>query len=94
MATPITVGTTPIVAIGRNIARYQVRFQNTGSSDLYFYRMPGIPSETNFEFKIEASPGKSGKGINEFVITNSISQFNVVSSKAGGELAIFETIKV
>lgn len=93
MATPITVGTTPIVAIKSNLQRYQVRFQNTGSTTLYFYRMPGIPSEDNFEFKLSGTPGQSEK-VEESFITNSVKQFNVVSSGANGELAIFETIKI
>ena len=94
MATPITVGTTPIIAIARNIKRYQVRFQNVGSTTLYFYRMPGIPSETNYKFKLSGIPGESDNKIEDSIITNSISQFNVVSSGANGKLAIFETIKI
>lgn len=103
MATPITVGTTPIVAITKNSRRADVQFQNTGETTLYFYRSPGIPSSTNYEFLLnpvqtdngndddDKSKPKSTAGIT-IISTDSTRQFNVVSSDADGKLAIYETI--
>lgn len=95
MANPFTVGTSPIVAITKNLKRVDVRFQNVGETTLYFARSPIVPTPTNYEFSIVGvkSPGESGKGEpnDANFITNSTAQFNVVSSGAGGLLAIFET---
>lgn len=91
MASPITVGTTPIVAITRNARRVLVHFQNTGNTTLYFSRAPIVPSPTNYEFLLSGT----GNEVNEATFsTNSISQFNVVSSRANGSLAIIETKRV
>lgn len=111
MATPITVGATPIIAILKNKRRASVKFQNTGTTTLYFFRSPGVPTSSNYEFLLKPagqnnSSGNSGNGngnsgdnnnsaeMNEaFAETRSTAQFNVVSSAAGGQLAIFETKK-
>lgn len=60
MATPITVGATPIIAILRNRRRYSVKFQNTGDTTLYFLRAPGIPSSSNYEFLLKPAEKTTG----------------------------------
>lgn len=91
MATPISVGVTAVVAVLRNPKRVQVLFQNTGATTLYFYRNPNIPSTTSFEFQL--NPGTTATNENSKLITDSIAQFNVISSAAAGVLAIFETTR-
>jgi len=91
MATPISVGVTAVVAALRNPDRVQVLFQNTGATTLYFYRNPNIPSTTSFEFSL--APGATPTNENSELSTNSIAQFNVISSAAGGVLAIYETAR-
>lgn len=67
MSTPLTVGPIPTVAITKNVKRADVRFQNVGETTLYFYRAPGIPSSTNYEFVLypgnidESENGNSDK---------------------------------
>jgi len=91
MATPLAVSTSPIVAIARNLSRVNVQFQNTGNTTLYFARAPIVPTSTNYEFLLSGT----GNAANEATLTtNSVSQFNVVSSGANGVLAIFETVKI
>lgn len=92
MANPIIVGTTAIVAVLRNPNRVKIRFQNTGTTVLYFYRNPNIPSIVNYEFLLE--PGTIAEINEAYIETNSTAQFNVVSSAVGGLLAIFETARV
>lgn len=116
MGTPITIGTTPIVVLAKNLNRSAVRFQNTGETTLYFYRAPGIPSPTNYEFLLEPSSvienddsesknngnddNNGNHNVKVFVScntvmdTDSVKQFNAVSSGAGGKLAIYETVDV
>jgi len=91
MITPISVGTAAIVAVPRNVNRVKIVFQNNGATTLFFYRNPNIPSATNYEFLLE--PGTI-TGNDSGFSTNSISQFNVVSSAAGGVLSMFETVTV
>jgi hypothetical protein len=98
MANPIIVGTSAITAIGANRDRVSVRFQNTSTTQtLYFIRQlgtsPAIPSATNFEFSL--SPASAVFDPNDaWIETNSTATFNVVASAAGGEVAIFETVKI
>ena len=92
MASPITVGTTAIVAAVANRKRVDIRFQNTGATILYLARAPIIPTATNYEIML-AIP--TAAEINEaFINTDSTAQFNVLSSAVGGTLAIFETVHV
>jgi len=92
MASPITVGTTAIVAAPANRKRVAIRFQNTGATILYLSRAPIVPTATNYEILL-AIP--TGGEVNEaYVQTNSTAQFNVLSSASAGVLAIYETIKV
>jgi hypothetical protein len=95
MANPITVGITAGVAINRNRNRVSVRFQNTGTTILYFIRQFGhisvIPSPTNYEFLLQ--PGATAEMNESFIESRSTSQFNVVSSVVGGLLAILETVR-
>jgi hypothetical protein len=98
MASPIIVGTTAIVAVPKNLHRNKVEFQNTGITTLYFKKQVGIvpvvPTSTNYDFMI--GPGVTATGeVNEAIRgTNSVNQFNVVSSASGGILAIFETVNI
>jgi hypothetical protein len=97
MASPIVVGTIAIIAVAKNTRRDKVRFQNTGATQtLYFTRQIGTvantPSVTNYDFLL--APGTAAEVNESYIETNSISQFNVVSSAAAGSLAIFETIHV
>jgi hypothetical protein len=82
MASPISVGTTAIVAVPRKATRSSVRFQNVGETTLFFKRKTN-PSTTDYEFSIL----KGGEAVH----TNSIDRFEVISSAANGSLAIFET---
>jgi len=92
MATPISVGTTAVVAVLPNPKRVKVVFQNTGATTLYFYRNPNLPSTTSYEFLL--NPGATPTNSYSEIDTNSVSQFNVISSAAGGVLAVFETIHI
>ena len=97
MASPISVGTTAIVAVSSNRNRSKVRFQNVSATQtLYFTRQIGaasnVPSATNYEFQLAAA---TRDDINEaYIETNSTAQFNVVASASGGGLAILETVNV
>jgi len=97
MITPITVGTTAIMAVPANQKRVGIRFQNNSTTQtLYFVRQigatPNVPSVTNFEFSL--APASVVFDPNDAnTITDSVAQFNVVSSAAAGSLAIYETIK-
>ncbi len=97
MASPVTVGTSAIVAVAKNTKREKVRFQNASATQtLYFVRQLGtaanIPSTTNYEVAI--FPTTAVFDPNEAAWeTDSTAQFNVVSSAAGGVLAILETVK-
>ncbi|MGV8961895.1 MAG: hypothetical protein ACOH2V_00760 [Candidatus Saccharimonadaceae bacterium] len=90
ITTPITVGTTAVVAIVTNPKRVSVRFQNAGATILYFSRAPFIPSTTSYEFSIGATAVGDPDAA---VSTDSVAQFNVISSAAGGILSMFETAR-
>lgn len=96
MASPVTVGATAIVAVAANLKRVKVRFQNPGTTSLYFVRQIGtvanVPSATNYEFVL--GPVAAAELNEAYIETNSTAQFNVVSSGAGGTLAIFETVRI
>jgi len=97
MASPITVGTTAIVAIPRNEKREKVRFQNTSPTQtLYFIRQIGhtavVPSTTNYDFLL--APGTTAEVNEAYIETNSTAQFNVIASATGATLAVFETINI
>jgi hypothetical protein len=96
MVTPVTIGTTAVTVLPANTRRYSVRFQNTGASTLYFVRqisttVANVPTITNYEFLL--GPGGATEINEAYTETRSTAQFNVVSSAAGGTLAVLETIK-
>jgi len=91
MASPITVGTTAIVAVNHNIRRATVRFQNSGTTTLYFKRRYA-PSVSDYEFML--APGTTAELNEAHTSTNSVDRFMVVSSASNGVLAIYETIFV
>ena len=97
MVSPITVGTSAIVAVAKNTKREKIRFQNASvTQTLYFVRQIGtaanIPSATNYE--VALFPTSAVFDPNEAAWeTDSTAQFNVVSSAAAGVLAILETVK-
>lgn len=92
MASPITVGTTAIVAAPTNRRRVNIRFQNTGATILYLSRAPIVPTAIAYEILLAIPIGAEAN--EAYVQTNSTAQFNVLSSAASGILAIFETIKI
>lgn len=89
MASPIDVGTTAIVAVPANLKRASVRFQNVGNTDLFFAKKPIVPTSSDYQFMLNHTGGDPNAANFE---TNSVAQFNVVSSGAKGSLAIYETI--
>ena len=98
MASPITIGITPIVVILSNTSRVVVRFQNTSPTQtIYIKRVPNeglfTPvSITDYDVRMlpDSATGEGGEPFE----TNSVSAFQAVASAAAGTLAIFETVKV
>lgn len=97
LISPIIVGTTALIALPRSSRRATVRFQNTGTTTLYFTRQPSstviTPSSTSYSFILYPSTA-SAEELERSVTVRSGSQFNVVSSAAGGTLAIMETVYI
>ena len=93
MASPVIVGITPILIPG-NRSRASIMFQNSGVSTLLFKRqlsyLPDLPSLTNYDFAIGSDAVFDPEAL---VSSKSTAPFYVVSTLAGGVLAIFETIK-
>lgn len=94
MANPISVGATEvkIASVRRN--RAIVRFQNVGKKDIFIKKIPlgltTIPiSDTDYQVKLHADPGESGKG--DSFETNSINAFVAISVNPGSQLAVYET---
>jgi len=93
MASPATIGTTPILVVGKNFRRAKLYLQNEGVTTLYFKRqlthLIDNPFSTNYDFAIEPMATGGANAIpREYV---SIDPLMVVSSAAAGVLAFYET---
>lgn len=98
MASPITVGTTPVLLITVNTKRKNVIFQNNGKEEIYVKRWPPgtpapIPSATNYDF-ILCPDKEEGTLCGEIFSTESISAFVAVSGKNTAPVGVTETVKV
>lgn len=94
MANPKTIGTTKEKVATVNWDRAIIRFQNVGKKDIFIKKIPlsssSTPvSDTDYQVKLHADPGESGKG--DFFETNSINGFVAISVTPGSLLAIYET---
>ena len=97
MISPITINITPTIVVPINRRRANVRFQNTGGTNLYLKKIPRygpftVPSITDYEVLLAPAALLSEAG--EAFSTNSIAAFAVVSSAVNGVLAIYETVKI
>lgn len=97
MATPITIGATKtkVASVTRN--RAIVRLQNVGKKEIFIKKIPlgavtTSVSDTDYQVKLHADPGESGKG--DSFETNSINAFVAISVNQGSELAVYQTVYI
>ena len=94
MVTPLVIGTTITKIASVNRDRAIVRFQNVGNKEVYIKKIPlgsttTSVSSTDYQVKLHADPGASGKG--DDFSTNSINGFVAISVNPGSDLVIYET---
>jgi len=97
MATPVPIGATKVKVASVVNNRALVRFQNVGNKAVYIKKIPlgaitTDVSDTDYEVKLNADPGESGKG--DSFETNSINGFVAISVNNGSELAIYQTVYI
>ena len=98
MASPVIVGTTPVLLIPVNVSRKNVVIQNTGTNDVYIKRWPPgtvqpVPSASNYDFVLMAKPGEGNK--EDWIFqTESVSAFVGVAATQTTTVAVMETVKV
>jgi len=94
MDSPLSIGTNKIKIVSIVGNRSIVRFQNVGKKDIYIKKIPinkktSNISDSDFEIKLHADPGESGKG--DSFETNSINAFEAISVTPGSLLAVYQT---
>ena len=97
MISPIVINITPVIVVPINTRRANIRFQNTGVSNLYLRKIPASGPFTPpsiIDYDVLLAPAALLNEAGEAFKTNSIASFAVVSSIPGGLLAIYETVKV
>ena len=97
MISPIIVGITASIAAPVNRNRVNIRFQNTGISNIYLRKIPvngvfTLPSIIDYDVLL--APAALLNEAGEAFKTNSTAAFAVVSSIPGGLLALYETERV
>lgn len=97
MPSPITVDDSAKVIATLRANRADIRFQNVGTSTIYIKKIPLsgiIPSisATDFEVQLISPPSANEEG--EVFITNSVCGFVALSSKDGGSVSVYETVKI
>ena len=97
MVSPVIIGIIASAVAPINQSRANIRFQNTGVSNLYLKKIPlsgvfTVPSLTDYEILL--APAALLNEAGEAFTTNSTLGFAVVSSIPGGILAIYETSKI
>lgn len=96
MASPVTIGTSPLVITSRSNSRVDIRFQNIGETKIYLKKIPLTGtftpvSLTDFEVVLIPLDDKGNtENMSEFS-TNSIARFMAISDDTDGLLAIYET---
>lgn len=97
MASPLTVGTTAIVAIPVNKRRASIRLQNTGSGTIYLKKIPmhgAYSTVTAIDYQVLLAPATSSGEAGEAFTTNSIASMQVIGSASGCLLSVYETNNV
>ena len=97
MVSPIIIGIVASSVAPINRSRVNIRFQNTGVSNLYLKKVPvsgvfTVPSVVDYEVLL--APAALLNEAGEAFTTNSTSEFAAASSIPGGILAIYETYKI
>jgi hypothetical protein len=97
MATPIPIGATKVKVASVVQNRALIRLQNVGKKAVYIKKIPlgqvtTSISDMDYEVKLNADPGESGKG--DSFETNSINGFVAISVNQGSELAIYQTFYI
>jgi len=98
MASPVTVGTTPIKLIGVNLKRDTVIFQNNSKEDVYVKKQSliaplSVPSPSNYDFILHGAVGEGNDGA-RIELINSVASFYGVTAKATADVGVSETVKV
>jgi hypothetical protein len=96
MVSPLSVGTAATVVAPIRKKRNSIRFQNSGTTQIYLKKIPlegaySVVSATDYE--VVLYPTSSSQEGGEAFETDSILSFMAISPGTAGILAVYETIK-